>query len=36
MRTTLQPAVNAGVVLPHAPGSREYVAIESGTLLLTK
>jgi XRE family transcriptional regulator, regulator of sulfur utilization len=35
MRTTLQPTVNAGVFFPHAPGSREYVAIESGTLLLT-
>ena len=35
MRTTLQPRVNAGVFLPHAHGSREYVAIESGTLLLT-
>jgi transcriptional regulator with XRE-family HTH domain len=35
MRTTLEPNVNAGVFLPHAPGSREYVAIESGTLLLT-
>ena len=35
MRTTLQPKVNAGVFLPHAEGSREYVAIESGTLLLT-
>lgn len=35
MRTTLQPGVNAGVFLPHAHGSREYVAIESGTLLLT-
>jgi transcriptional regulator with XRE-family HTH domain len=35
MRTTLQPKVNAGVFLPHAHGSREYVAIESGTLLLT-
>ena len=35
MRTTLGPGVDAGVFLPHAPGSREYVAIESGTLLLT-
>ena len=35
MRTTLRPGVDAGVFLPHAPGSREYVAIESGTLLLT-
>jgi XRE family transcriptional regulator, regulator of sulfur utilization len=35
MRTTLGPGVNAGVFLPHAHGSREYVAIERGTLLLT-
>jgi quercetin dioxygenase-like cupin family protein len=35
MRTTLQPNVNAGVFLPHAHGSREYVAIDSGALLLT-
>jgi quercetin dioxygenase-like cupin family protein len=35
MRTTLEPNVNAGIFLPHAHGSREYVAIESGTLLLT-
>jgi len=34
MRTTLGPKVEAGEYLPHAPGSREYVAIESGTLLL--
>ena len=27
MRTTLGPGVDAGVFLPHAPGSREYVAI---------
>jgi transcriptional regulator with XRE-family HTH domain len=35
MRTTLGPAVDAGEFLPHAPGSREYVAVEKGTLLLT-
>jgi transcriptional regulator with XRE-family HTH domain len=35
MRTTLRPGVDAGVFLPHAHGSREYVAIESGTLLLS-
>lgn len=35
MRTTLGPGVDAGEFLPHAPGSREYVAIEKGTLLLT-
>ena len=35
MRTTLGPRVNAGVFLPHARRSREYVAVEKGTLLLT-
>ena len=35
MRTTLLPNVNAGTFSPHAPGSREYVAIEQGTLELT-
>src|SRR5260370_38686814 len=35
MRTTLDPGVDAGVFLPHAPGSREYVAVEKGSLLLT-
>src|SRR6185503_8130520 len=35
MRTTLGPRVDAGVFLPHAPGSREYVAVERGALLLT-
>jgi len=35
MRTTLGPSVNAGVFLPHAHGSREYVAVESGALTLT-
>lgn len=35
MRTTLGPHVDAGVFDPHAPGSREYVAIESGELELT-
>jgi transcriptional regulator with XRE-family HTH domain len=35
MRTTLGARVDAGVFLPHAHGSREYVAIESGTLQLT-
>jgi XRE family transcriptional regulator, regulator of sulfur utilization len=35
MRTTLGPRVDAGLFLPHGPGSREYVAIESGTLRLT-
>jgi transcriptional regulator with XRE-family HTH domain len=35
MRTTLGPRVDAGVFDPHAPGSREYVAVESGELELT-
>jgi transcriptional regulator with XRE-family HTH domain len=35
MRTMLGPNVDAGVFLPHASGSREYVAVEKGTLLLT-
>jgi transcriptional regulator with XRE-family HTH domain len=35
MRTTLSPGINAGAFLPHNPGSREYVAVERGTLQLT-
>lgn len=35
MRTTLSPGINAGAFLPHNPGSREYVAVERGTLRLT-
>jgi XRE family transcriptional regulator, regulator of sulfur utilization len=35
MRTVLSPGVNAGTFLPHNPGSREYVALERGTLRLT-
>jgi quercetin dioxygenase-like cupin family protein len=35
MRTTLGPRVDSGVFMPHARGSREYVAIERGALLLT-
>ena len=35
MRTTIGPGVDAGVFNPHAPGSREYVAIERGELRLT-
>jgi len=35
MRTTLSPGVNAGAFLPHNSGSREYVAVERGTLRLT-
>jgi XRE family transcriptional regulator, regulator of sulfur utilization len=34
MRTTINPGVDAGVFLPHAPGSREYVAVERGVLRL--
>lgn len=35
MRTTLRPGVDAGEFAPHAAGSREYVAVESGRLALT-
>jgi transcriptional regulator with XRE-family HTH domain len=35
MRTTIPPGVDAGVFPPHRPGTREVVAVESGTLLLT-
>lgn len=35
MRTTIEPGIDAGVFLPHATGSREYVAVEEGTLQLT-
>jgi transcriptional regulator with XRE-family HTH domain len=35
MRTTIDAGVDAGAFSPHAPGSREYVAIERGTLRLT-
>ena len=35
MRTTIEPGVDAGVFAPHAQGSREYVAVERGTLRLT-
>ncbi len=35
MRTTLGPGVDAGEFSPHRPGSREYVAVESGRLRLT-
>jgi transcriptional regulator with XRE-family HTH domain len=34
MRTTLGRRVDAGTFLPHPPGSREYVAVERGTLEL--
>jgi transcriptional regulator with XRE-family HTH domain len=35
MRTTIAGGVNAGVFVPHAPGSREYLAVERGSLRLT-
>jgi transcriptional regulator with XRE-family HTH domain len=35
MRTTIGPGVDAGVFAPHAPGSREYLAVEAGTLRLS-
>jgi transcriptional regulator with XRE-family HTH domain len=35
MCTTIKPGVDAGIFNPHAPGSREYVAVERGTLRLT-
>ena len=35
MRTTIPPGVDAGNFAPHGPGSREYLAIERGTLRLT-
>lgn len=35
MRTTIGPGVDAGEFVPHAPGSREYLAVERGTLRLT-
>jgi len=34
MRTTLGPGTDAGTFDPHPPGSREYVAVESGELEL--
>jgi quercetin dioxygenase-like cupin family protein len=35
MRTTIPGGVDAGVFSPHAVGSREYLAMERGTLTLT-
>jgi quercetin dioxygenase-like cupin family protein len=35
MRTTIGPGVDAGEFAPHGPHSREYVAVEIGTLRLT-
>ena len=35
MRATIGAGVDAGAFSPHAPGSREYLAVERGTLTLT-
>jgi transcriptional regulator with XRE-family HTH domain len=35
MRTSIPASVDAGVFSPHAAGSREYLAMERGTLRLT-
>src|SRR5437870_10093346 len=35
MRTTIGAGVDAGAFSPHAAGSREYLAVERGTLRLT-
>ena len=35
MRTVIPGGVDAGAFRPHAPGSREYLAMEHGTLRLT-
>ena len=35
MRTTIPAGVDAGTFSPHARGSREYLAVERGTLRLT-
>lgn len=35
IRITLAPGTNAGTFPPHRPGSREYLAVDSGTLTLT-
>jgi transcriptional regulator with XRE-family HTH domain len=35
MRTTLGPGADTGKFLPHARGSREYLAVEKGTLVVT-
>src|SRR3989442_9403305 len=35
MRTTIPAGVDAGIFSPHAAGSREYLAMEHGTLRLT-
>jgi transcriptional regulator with XRE-family HTH domain len=35
LRMTLAPRVDAGIFPPHRAGSREYLAVETGTLTLT-
>ena len=35
IRFKLNPGVNAGIFPAHRPGSREYLAVETGTLTLT-
>jgi transcriptional regulator with XRE-family HTH domain len=35
VQITLAPGINAGTFPPHRAGSREYLAVESGTLTLT-
>src|SRR6266567_6075692 len=35
MRTTIPPGLDLGASPPHAPGFREYLVVESGSLLLT-
>jgi transcriptional regulator with XRE-family HTH domain len=35
MRTTIEAQVDAGTFQPHGAGSREYLAVETGTLRLT-
>jgi len=35
VRLTLAPGVDAGTFPPHRPGSREYLAVETGTLTLS-
>lgn len=35
IRTTVPPGVVIGQFAPHAPGSREYIAVESGELTVT-
>ncbi len=35
MQTSLPPGIDAGIYLPHAPGSREYLVVAEGLLQLT-